>query len=236
MLSLFFQSMGIGFMVALPLGPIGLLCIERTLARGLATGLATGLGVALADGTYGLVVALGFASLAQFLQSQTLLISLVGGLGLAFLGLRGFLGASGKATAASGGGKGGSLLGAFLSVYLLTLANPSTILSFLAIFAALGIGTADPGFVASTATSAAPSATAADGTATGLADLGSSLSDGLLVVVGIVCGSLLWWIVLTGFVSWLRHKLSPGVILWLNRLAGLILVAFGLFFVLRALF
>ncbi len=259
MLPLFLQSLGIGFMVALPLGPIGLLCIERTLARGLSTGLATGLGVALADGSYGLLVALGFASLAQVLQAQSAVISVIGGLGLTLLGARGWRRAqqarqaaragadtgggaadtgdgrgSGDGGSGSGGGSGGatarSLLAALVSVYLLTLANPTTILSFLAIFAALGIGGAD--LPADAPAAAGQAATRAVMEWRGF---GGSLREGIWAVAGILLGSLLWWIVLTGFVAWLRHKLAPAVVTGLNGVANALLVVLGLFLAGRGL-
>ena len=126
----------IGFSIAAPVGPIGVLCIRRTLAEGRAAGLVSGLGAASADAIYGGVAGFGLAFISNFLVSQQVWLRLIGGAFLCFLGLKTLL-AKPAEQAAPGKGKG--LLGAYASTFLLTLTNPMTIISFAAIFAGLGL-------------------------------------------------------------------------------------------------
>jgi len=136
----FLRAMLMGFSIAAPVGPIGTLCIRRTLTQGRAAGLATGLGAATADGVYGAIAAFGLTALTQALQGISLWTRLLGGLFLIVLGVRTL-----RAPAAGEGGTGEpvtrrGLVGAYLSTVGLTLTNPATIVSFLGIFAGLGVG------------------------------------------------------------------------------------------------
>ena len=184
----------IGFSIAAPVGPIGVLCIRRTLADGPATGLAAGLGAAAADAVYGGIAGFGLPAVSSLLVRQQGLLRLVGGLFLCYLGVRTFM-ASPARDAARVGGAG--LLGTFTATFGLTLANPATILSFVAVFAGLGV--------------------AAGG-----------LGGAALVVAGVFLGSAAWWLILSGGVSLLRARVGPGVLRWVNRLSGIVILAFGL--------
>ena len=130
------RGLVIGFSIAAPVGPIGVLCIRRTLADGRATGLAVGLGAAAADAVYGAVAGFGLTAVSGLLASHEGLLRLVGGLFLCYLGIRTFLSRPADHAARAGGT---GLLGAFAATFGLTLANPATILSFVAVFAGLGI-------------------------------------------------------------------------------------------------
>jgi len=130
------QGLVIGFSIAAPVGPIGALCIRRTLVHGPAAGLATGLGAACADAVYGSAAAFGLTAVASVLVAGQTWLRLVGGLFLLYLGLRTLLShpRPTKARQAAAG-----LLGAYASTFVLTITNPITILSFAAIFAGLGL-------------------------------------------------------------------------------------------------
>jgi threonine/homoserine/homoserine lactone efflux protein len=136
----FVQSLWIGLSIAAPVGPIGLLVIQRTLRHGQAVGLATGLGAAAADAVYGAVGAFGVAAVTAILQSARVPLALLGGAFLLWLAWRTWQ----AAPAASGAVVSAAprLLPSFVSTFLLTLSNPATILSFIAIFAALAGGSA----------------------------------------------------------------------------------------------
>ena len=124
----------IGISIAAPVGPIGILCIRRTLAEGRLVGLVTGLGAASADAVYGAIAAFGLAILTGFLIEQQIWMRLIGGLFLCYLGVKTFISIPAeRAAEVSGGG----LTRAYLSTFFLTLTNPLTILSFAAIFAGL---------------------------------------------------------------------------------------------------
>ena len=135
-LSLFPRGLVIGFAIAALVGPIGVLCIRRSLADGQAVGLATGLGAATADALYALLAALGLTAVGQVMSDQATGIRLVGGLALCFLGARTLRSAPAALTGGAGGR--GRLAGAYATTVGLTLANPATILSFAAVFAGLG--------------------------------------------------------------------------------------------------
>lgn len=132
------KGLVLGFSVAAPVGPIGLLCIRRTLAGGRAMGFVSGLGAATADAMYGALAAFGVTWITSLLLEQKVVFQLVGGLFLCYLGLRTLLAAPGS-EAAQAAGRGG-LLGSFASTFLLTVSNPATILSFAAMFTGLGLG------------------------------------------------------------------------------------------------
>lgn len=127
----------IGLSIAAPVGPIGILCIRRTLAEGRLTGFLSGLGAATADMLYGAVAAFGLTVVSDLLIGQADWLRLVGGAFLLYLGIRTFL--SKPAERAAQASRSG-LFGSYLSTFFLTVTNPMTILSFAAIFAGLRLG------------------------------------------------------------------------------------------------
>ena len=137
-LNLFLRGLVIGFSIAAPVGPIGVLCIRRTLADGRAHGLVSGLGAATADAFFGTITAIGLTFVADFLMNQQNWLRLLGGLFLLYLGVKTFLSRPAEQAATVKNRRG--LWGAYFSTLLLTMTNPLTILSFAAIFAGLGPG------------------------------------------------------------------------------------------------
>ncbi len=187
----------IGLAIAAPVGPIGVLCIRRSLSAGMLAGLVTGLGAAAADAVYGAVAGFGLTSVSVLLLDHQVAIRTVGGAGLLVIALRILL----TPPAIAGQGRNGEvrLAGAFVSCFLLTLTNPTTILSFLAIFAGLG-----------------------------LAEWGLDYAAAAVLVAGVLLGSALWWLVLSGAVSLVRTRLSPAALAWINRFSALVILLFGL--------
>lgn len=193
--SLFLRGLVIGFSIAAPVGPIGVLCIRRTLADGRLSGLVSGLGAATADAIYGCVAGFGLTFISSFLVGQLLWLRLFGGLFLLYLGIKTLLSKPAEqAATASGTG----LLGAYVSTFLLTVTNPLTILSFVAIFAGLG-----------------------------LASTSGSYASALILVLGVFLGSALWWFLLVGGVGLFRTKFNTQGLLWVNRISGMIITVFG---------
>ena len=194
-LSFLLRGLVLGFSIAAPVGPIGVLCIRRTIAEGRMMGLATGLGAAVADGLYGAIAAFGLTWISAALVSQQRWIRVVGGLFLLYLGLRTcFSRPADEAAGASGRG----LLGAFGSTFLLTVTNPMTILSFVAVFAGLGLGSGASGKMAAA-----------------------------LLVIGVVAGSAAWWLTLSGTVAAHRGRFDLRALAWVNRVSGAVIAAFG---------
>jgi threonine/homoserine/homoserine lactone efflux protein len=129
------KGLALGFSIAAPVGPIGLLCIRRTLSCGWRLGLATGMGAATADMVYGLVAAAGLTAVTQVLVDARQPLQFAGGAALILLGLTVLRAeAPGERVAADSAG----LAATYATTFLLTLANPATILSFAAVMAGLG--------------------------------------------------------------------------------------------------
>ncbi len=135
-LQLFLYGVGLGFAVAIPVGPIGLLCIQRALSEGRTSGYAAGLGAASADGIYGFVAGLGLTLISNFFFSQRLWLGLIGGL---FLCLYGVMTFRQQPRMEAIPVRFIGLVGSFLSTLLLTLANPLNILLFTGVFAVVGV-------------------------------------------------------------------------------------------------
>lgn len=185
----------VGFSIAAPVGPIGVLCIRRTIAQGRIHGLVSGLGAATADAIYGCIAGFGLTLISSFLISQQMWLRLIGGCFLCFLGVRTFLSKPSEQVALV---KENGLSSVYASTFLLTLTNPLTILSFAGIFAGLGVGSANNNYVSATT-----------------------------LVLGVFIGSALWWLILSAVVSMFRTKFTLAGMQWVNRIAGIILVGFG---------
>jgi len=132
---LFLKGMGLGISIAAPVGPIGVLCIQRTLKKGFSSGVFSGLGAATADLLYGALAGFGALWLGNHLIQLQTPLSLVGGVVLILLGVRAFF--QKEQAAAASGSRG--LVGDYLSTFLLTLTNPITIFSFATVYGGLGL-------------------------------------------------------------------------------------------------
>jgi len=193
--SSFLKGLAIGFSIAAPVGPIGVLCIRRALADGRLAGFVSGLGAATADALYGLVAALGVTAVMNVLVEHRVWLQLGGGLFLLYLGLatlRTKPAAETRTTTAP------NLQAAYFSILALTLANPMTILSFIGIFAGLGLGVSAGG-----------------------------AEPACRLVLGVFLGSAAWWLLLSTAAGWLGHHLRHGGLRALNIASGLIIAAFG---------
>jgi threonine/homoserine/homoserine lactone efflux protein len=127
----------IGLSISVPVGPIGILCIRRTLSRGRMVGFLSGLGAATADGLYGAIAGFGLTFLVDFLIGKQIWLRLIGGTLLCILGAKTFLS---KPAEQGTPVDGNNRWHAYLSTFFLTLTNPLTILFFVAVFAGLGVG------------------------------------------------------------------------------------------------
>jgi threonine/homoserine/homoserine lactone efflux protein len=132
----FYKGLVIGFSIAAPVGPIGILCIKRTLASGRVYGLLSGMGAATADALYGCIAAFGLTFISNFLIQQQTGLRLVGGSFLCYLGIRTIIS---HPSNSQNQANRTSLLNTYGSTFFLTLTNPLTILSFAAIFAGFGL-------------------------------------------------------------------------------------------------
>jgi threonine/homoserine/homoserine lactone efflux protein len=191
-IELLLQAIVLGFSIAAPVGPIGVLCIRRTLAHGRRIGFVSGLGAATADGAFALMGGLGMTALSALLVQQQMWLRLIGGAFLCWLGLRTFLAKPASQNADAPDRP--SVWGAYGSTVLLTFTNPATIIMFAGLFAGM-------------------SQIAAGGAA--------------WFALGIFAGSALWWLLLAAIAGVLRRSLSPNAMMWINRVSGMVIFAFG---------
>src|SRR3990167_1300057 len=198
MRDIFIKGLIIGFAIAAPVGPIGLLCINRSLVNGFKIGLMIGVGDALADGAYGCIAAFGLTAVSAWLVSHQLWIRGIGGLFLIYLGCKLFFTKSHDQTLNDIGEK--SVWHAFTTTFFLTLTNPMTILSFAAIFAGLGVGTEHPNFIHAT----------------------------MMVAGVIVGSTSWWFILSGSVTYFLHHKMNEKTRRLIDTLSGLIILLFGL--------
>jgi threonine/homoserine/homoserine lactone efflux protein len=200
-----FKGILIGLSIAAPLGPIGILCLNRTLAEGPRMGFICGLGAASADALYALAGSVALSAIAQWIIDDRTLLRILGAVFLVYLGARTFmrptivLPASGKLPTVLPPG----WHAAFMSTFLLTVANPMTMLTFAAVFAGLGVA---PAGILKGADSAAAA-----------------------LVVGVFVGCALWWLTLSSLARRLRTHIGAHTLTVINRLCGTVLTAFGLY-------
>lgn len=193
------QGLLLGIGIAAPVGPIGLLCIRRTLEHGPLMGFATGMGAAVADTFFGAIAAFGVSAAIGFLRGNETVIQIVGGVVILVVAVRTFqhrpISDEARAERAP---HSRTALGGFMTGLSLTLTNPATIMAFIAIFAGFGFG----------------------------ADL--SAIDAGVMVAGVFAGSSLWWLTLSSVVASIRHRISDGGLVMLNHCTGIALAGFGI--------
>jgi threonine/homoserine/homoserine lactone efflux protein len=194
--ALFLKSLWIGLSIAAPVGPIGLLVIQRTLRHGRAAGLATGFGAAVADAAYGAVGAFGVSALVNALQQLRVPLAVVGGAFLLWLAWRSWHAVPPAHGAELRSGPG--LWSSFGGSLLLTLSNPATILSFIAIFGALGAS----------------------------GSMGAATSPWLMIA-GVLAGSALWWLLLCAAVGALRQRFDARAQRRVGQASALMLAGFA---------
>ena len=194
-LDLLIRGIIVGLMIAIPVGPVNILCIHRTIEAGWRPGVISGVGAAAADMLYGGVAGFSITLVVQFIVREQSWIRFFGGILLVAIGISYFF----KRPAPLDAQKQdrASAYSDLRSTFLLTLTNPTTVLSFLALLAALGMG--DPRRWWLT----------------------------VFLISGIFCGSMAWWIVLSSIVNHFRDRFSDRTLLLMNRLAGLAIGGFG---------
>jgi len=194
----------IGLTVALPIGPVNLICIRRTLALGPVNGFVSGLGAALGDGVFAIITAFGFTAVAEWVHGFSGTLELMGGVLLVIFGVSTYfsdpLHGRGVEQAASRQVGAPSLARAFASTFALTITNPFTLFGFATLFATLG----------------------------GISGSKASFVGAAFVVLGVVGGSTLWWFTLTTIVGYFHAKIDAGVMKWINHISGALVAICGL--------
>ena len=197
----FATGFGLGLAIAMPVGPIALICIQQALTRGFGAGLAAGLGVALADATYGAIAAFGLTAITNVLVNMQTPLRAAGLAAMIWLAWRIWRDADVPKHIAPGARAG---LATTAQLFVLTIANPMTILTFLALFVGAGVG------------------------------MGESYEYSMALTLGVFSGSLGWWIVVAGLTGILRNRINDQSVRWVNRASALMVaglaiwIAYGL--------
>jgi threonine/homoserine/homoserine lactone efflux protein len=191
----------IGVLVAAPVGPVNVLCIQRAIERGFFGGLAAGIGAVLGDGTIALFAALGVGAISGAIEHHRTAIQVVGGLALMLFGIKLYMTVPPIDAAARIDPDKASLRDFAWDIpqtFFLTITNPGAVLGLFAIFG--GVST----FVEVHTT-----------------------VDALLMVAATMAGSLAWWVFLSNLISRFRHRINTAHLQTINRFAGLALIGFG---------
>jgi threonine/homoserine/homoserine lactone efflux protein len=189
------RGLAVGLIIAAPVGPVNVLCIQRTLEKGWKSGIVSGLGAALADTLYGAIAGFSISLVIEFLIREEPWIRMIGGILLMGIGVVYYCKPPKPLEAVQVRSSANS---DFVSTLLLTLTNPTTVLSFLAVLAMLGLGRQRLPWQTSS------------------------------LVAGIFCGSMTWWTILASAANLLRGRITDGTMRWMNRVAGIAIGGFGL--------
>ena len=196
LLAFFLKGIVVGVVIAVPVGPVGVLCVHRSILEGKLAGFVSGLGAATADAIFGIIAAFGLTFVADWLMSYEQWLRGAGGCYLLYIGGRAF--AAEPPTELESEDNPETLLRDFASTFVLAVINPITILAFLGIFAAIGLGGAQATF-----------------------------GHASILVLGVWVGSLLWWLLLSFGIGRVRHSIEPHHLAWISRGSGAILLFSG---------
>jgi len=199
--SLLWEGFLIGIAVSVPLGPLGMLCIKRTVNKNWKSGFLSGLGIAASDVIYAIVAGFSLTIIINFITDYEIYFKILGASMVVLLGLYIFMSNPAK-DIQKFQRKGTTYVQDFLTAFLLTVTNPLSVFVFIAIFTSYSL----------------------------VLQL-SQLFEALLIIGGIFAGGATWWFILTGLAHLLRHKLTISTLWWANKIIGLsvILIAVGLF-------
>jgi len=193
----------IGLIAAIPVGPVNLLCVRRTLAYDPLHGFVSGLGAVLADAVYACITAFGFTAIAQMIRGHSTALEILGGLMLIFFGARTYMAPPNIRIEENCDNKEKRALPlarAMASTFALAITNPATMLAFTAMFAGVA----------------------------GLVGQQASFYGAALLVVGVIAGSTTWWFALTTIAGLFHKRIDDRVMTLINKISGIIVTVFGL--------
>ncbi|MFI3267710.1 MAG: LysE family transporter [Rikenellaceae bacterium] len=195
-----------GLLGSIPLGPIGVLCIQRTLSKKFRSGFYSGLGAATADTIFAIVAIFFYSIVMSFIESQMQLMTIIGGLIIMAIGVSIFFKKSSLYIRKNRKAPK-SYFKDYFSTLGLTIANPTYILVFIALFTTVGVDNHNMSFL-----------------------------NGLFVIVGVFCGATMWWLTLTYTINKIRLKFKPYHLVVINKIAGGVIFVLGLIAVVSAVF
>jgi threonine/homoserine/homoserine lactone efflux protein len=193
----FIKGIIIGILASIPLGPVGVVCIQRTLNKGRASGFFSGLGAAGADTLFALIAVLGLSFIINFVEEHQFYFKILGGLFMIFLGYKVF-NTNPVTQIRKQRRNQNNLFEDFISVFLLTLTNPIAVFIFIAVFASLGILTEELNYYIA-----------------------------FYITSGISAGAAIYWFSLSSLVNAFRKKFRLKSLWWINKLSGISILLFG---------
>ena len=199
MIETIIKGLIIGLLISVPLGPIGMLCVQRTLNRGKKSGILTGLGATSSDLIYTIIALFFIGFVVDFLEEKKVIIQIAGSLIVAGFGLFIFTNSPTRQPIPSQN-KNEGLLSDFISAFILTLSNPLILLILIALFARFEF-----------------------------LDANTTIFHNIVGILSVLGGAYLWWSTLTLIVSKFKNKLSYGGVKTINRLVGIIIMLIGVF-------
>lgn len=197
LVSLFIKSIIVGLSVSIPLGPIGVLCIQRTINKGRISGIFSGMGAATSDTFYAAVAGFSLTYVIDFIDENSIMFQIFGAVLLIFLGGKIFY-TNPAHQLRKQRRKGNNLFGDFISTFFLTVSNPLYIIIFIGVFT--GFGLVED--ISKTGTTSA-------------------------VVSGVFLGAMAWWFILTSVVNLFRSKINLRRLWWINKITGVAIVVFA---------
>ncbi len=197
-LTLIAKGILIGLLVSIPLGPIGVLVIQRTVNKSRMAGLLSGMGAALSDTVYAIIAGFSLTFVIDFIRAHEMLFQVIGAVVVLALGIHIFFTNPVKDIRRNRL-RGNTHFQDIISSFLVTFSNPLTVFVFLAVF-----------------------------TSSGVAVSLEQPYHSFFVILGILTGAFLWWFSLSGIVSLFRHKINLRILWWINKSAGAIIILFVL--------
>ena len=197
-LTLIAKGILIGLLVSIPLGPIGVLVIQRTVNKSRIAGLLSGMGAALSDTIYAIVAGFSLTYVIDFVREYEIAFQCIGAAVVLALGIHIFF-KDPVTDLRRSRSRGNTHFQDIISSFLVTISNPLTVFVFLAVF-----------------------------TSSGVAISMQQPYDAFFVILGISTGTFIWWFSLSGIVSMFRHKINLRILWWINKTAGGVIILFVL--------
>ena len=197
-LTIFAKGILIGLLVSIPLGPMGILVIQRTVNKSRVAGLLSGIGAALSDTLYAIIAGFSLTFAINFIRENEILFQSIGAIVLLAMGIHIFF-KNPVTDLRRKRLRGNTHFKDMISSFLVTFSNPLSVFVFLAVFASSGV-------------------------AINL----EKPYHAFFVILGIFSGAFIWWFSLSGIVSLFRHKMNLRILWWINKTAGVVIVMFVL--------
>lgn len=197
-IELLLKGIMVGLLASIPLGPIGVICIQRTINKGRASGFFSGVGAATADTIFAAIAGFSLTFIINFIEEKQRILEVIGGVVVIILGVKTFY-TNPVSQLRRHKKQKNKLVEDFISVLLLTITNPFAIFLFVGMFAALGI-----------------------------AYKGDNMIPSLVTLAGVFIGATSWWFTLSSLVNLFRQKFRLKQLWWINKIAGAVIFTLGL--------